>query len=251
MRLRYLSLLLILLLASPSLFCPEERPGTNTAVISLFFRPLTPSIAQQLAEKDVEELLGEEAKTKEAPVSPKELEDEFTAPTPFLHGIYVSYQGTVATSDYNGQVLFPNHQTKPSLTVVITDSLTPIIIFSNTVQHMKVREGHDAIFYEVTRERDPKLKKFVWDIHMIPTPANGRIPDDALVIIAKPSQIVMLEGKIVTEQDVNLLLPPVYIRTTITPTDNALQFMKMAKFFAPIEKQTSYASDRYATMLIR
>ena len=255
MRLRYCIISVCLTLVQQGMLFPQEqRPGTNTAIISLFFKPLTPRMAKQIAKKDLQELCGEDP-TKElsGECLLKEAASKSTASTdvPFLQGIYISYQGMVAASDYNGQVVFANHQPKPTLTVVVTDSLTPIIIFSNTVQHMKVREGHEAIFYEVTRERDQKLKKFVWNIRVIPTPTNGRIPDNALLINAKPSQIVIPEGKTITEQDVNLLLPTVYLRTSITATDNALLFMKVAKFYAPVEKTISYTSDRYATMISR
>lgn len=231
----------------------QERPGANTAIISLFFRPLTPRLEKECAQRELKALFGE--KPTEQEVKLKLDEDAQSAvrlsEIPFLEGIYVSYQGMVATSDCNGQVVFANRQAQPKLTVVVTDSLTPIIIFSNTVQHMNVREEHEAIFYEVTRTRDPKLKRIVWNTTLIPSPTNRRIPDDALIIFAKPSQVVIMEGKTITTEDVNLLLPTVYIRTGITSTDNALQFMKVAKFYAPVEKINSYASDRYATMLIR
>lgn len=246
------SLLFIALILTTQQVGAQTASGPNTAVISLFFRPLTPQLEKECAQRELQTLLGEKPSQEEVKLKLNE-SAHATHPSvaPLLEGIYVSYQGTVATSDCNGQVIFANHQAQPKLTVVVTDSLTPIIIFSNTVQHMNVREEHGAIFYEVTRARDPKLKRIVWNTNIIPSPTNRRIPDDALIIFAKPSQIVILEGKTVTAEDVNLLLPPIYIRTEITPTDNALQFMKVAKFYAPVEKINSYASDRYATMLIR
>ena len=165
-----------------------------------------------------------------------------------VSGIYVSHAGLVAHSDSNGQVAFPLIHPDDSFTIAITDSIKPILLFSNTVHHLETIENNPAVFYTFTRTKVEKAPP-VWVVKKIDPPAGHKIPDDALVIFSQPEHIIVAEGTFHADEGQNAILPSIYINDSTPLSVNALQFIKINKFFAPIQKAYSYARDRYADVI--
>jgi|GEM_PF-2505489 len=169
-----------------------------------------------------------------------------------VQGIYVTYQGIVTQSDFNGQVTFPLQTTVDTLHlfVIPAEQLKPILIFGNTVDHLEVLEPQAAKFYRYTRTKDDKKKKYTWHTQAIRVPKNHRIPDNALIIMASPSQIVIEEGTHTTDITENFILPAIYVKNAITIDENALQFLRTTKFFKPVRQAFGFARERYASKIV-
>jgi len=159
-----------------------------------------------------------------------------------IQGIYVLYRGLATTSDFNGQISFPQRFPTGTFTVIITDGIYPVFLFGNTVHHLEIAEDHPLEVYQYT------LEKPLWKISKQSLP-DRHIPPDALIIFAKPDQVKLLETDLPLEQGPNIFLPPVYVTDKITLSENALQFLKISKFFTPVLKVFSYANKRYASII--
>lgn len=179
----------------------------------------------------------------------KQESQDFSPTFSRIHGIYVIYHGMVTHSDFNGQVIFPLQQMSDTLQVIVTNAIRPVLLFGNTVHHLELEADHPAAFYTYHRTVDEEEKTYRWEIKKNQTPPKKHIPDDALVIIAKPSDIIMHEGLFITEKSANVILPPLSVVDTLLTTDLAFQFLKVAKFFEPVHKAWSFAPDRYATLI--
>ena len=167
-----------------------------------------------------------------------------------VQGIWVVLnKGLVTFSDANGEVIFPRQQISEVVTVVVTNGIVPIFLSASTVYHNQLRENAPAAFYTYTRNHNQKTGKSTWIVQRIHPPAQNRIPDDAIVIIAKPEQIDIIEGVSETGDSANFILPHMYVKEKVTTPINVLSLLKYNKFFAPVYKSFAYAPGRYATLI--
>lgn len=164
-------------------------------------------------------------------------------------GLYATYFGFVTHSDANGQVTFPRKHLKDEITFVVTQRIKPVMLKGNTVHHFDLGATIDAAYYQLVRKQDSSKKFFYWDAKKIDIPTNRRIPISAIVLFAKPDNVIMYEGATVTDNNQNLVLPPIYVKPTITTGINALAFLKISKYFRPIKFVYNYTPERYATMI--
>jgi hypothetical protein len=81
-------------------------------------------------------------------------------------------------------------------------------------------------------------------------PANREIPIDAVVLIARPDQAFIKEGVFPTIKTPNFVLPPVYVQPNLTPGINALHFLKINRYFAPISFVQRHGTARYGTIIM-
>lgn len=161
-------------------------------------------------------------------------------------GIYVTYAGYVTHSDYNGQVSFPLKHPDNEFYVVVTESIKPVLLFSNTVQQLELVENVPAASYSFTLAQENK--KPVWIVKKLPV-TGYKIPDNALIIFSQPENIFVAEGTFKADQGPNAVLPHLYVAQTTPLSTNAIQFIKSAKFFAPVMKAFGYAPERYADII--
>lgn len=163
-----------------------------------------------------------------------------------ISGIYVTYAGFVTHSDYNGQVSFPLKYAHDNYTLIVTESIKPVLLFSNTVHHLEFAEETPAVMYSFTREK--QNKKSVWVVKKVAI-TDHKIPDTALIIFSQPSHIIIAEGIFSADEGPNVILPHIYVTDNTPLSVNALQFVKLAKFFAPVTKAFGYARERYADII--
>lgn len=163
-----------------------------------------------------------------------------------ISGIYVTYNGLVSHSDYNGQVSFPLKHADDTVTVIVTESLKPILLFSNTVHHLEFAENSPAAVYSF--QLNKQNNNPVWVVKK--SEITGRtIPENALIIFAQPSHIIIAEGTFKADAGPNAILPHIYVTENTPLSVNAIQFIKLSKFFAPVVKAFGYARERYADII--
>jgi hypothetical protein len=160
-------------------------------------------------------------------------------------GIVGTYNGFVSFSDQNGQITFPRMQTKDTVSILITERITPVIMFGNTIHHWQRDPAAPADLYTLSRITNTQTKKLEWLIEKMQLPANDRIELDTLVLLGKPSAFYLPVGTIPTEANPNLLLPPVYVKKNINSTIPALWLIKVRQFFKPVAKEFKKVTDTY------
>lgn len=165
-------------------------------------------------------------------------------------GIFSSYFGFLNVSNENGQTMFPRKQSKPVIQLVITNKITPIIMFQYTVSHWELVPGNPATLYRCEQKEDAETGLTFWDVQKIPPPENNYIsPQDSLIILAKPHNIFVPTGIILAKESANLILPDMYIKKGIQTNRNALYMLNLSFLFRPVDLLYKKAKTNYETLV--
>jgi len=171
---------------------------------------------------------------KEATITNKDNFDVFK--NDFNTGIFVTYFGYKAASDYNGQITFPRKHQEPNFSLLVCQSPTPIFMLQNTISHWEVEKDAEATFYSVERKQDEKTKFYFWSMEKKDLPKDNKIPLDTIIIHANPDGIEVPTGVTITSKSDQLVLPLLYVKPTIKISENALAFLQTSDFFGPIDR---------------
>ena len=191
-----------------------------------------------------------------APVLGKQIMTFFIQPYPVMHtrefkkygahhqlirstigdvaGIFATYAGYLALSNAIGQISLPRKQQKPAFHLVITNKIKPIPMLKGIVHNWRVADGTDAAIYMVARTQDPETKIFYWNVTRSSLDKKRNIPLNAIVVFAKPQNVVVPTGITLTTKSPQLLLPPIWAKQTIDDAANALQVLSIRQFFSPL-----------------
>jgi len=164
-------------------------------------------------------------------------------------GIFSTYAGYLQVSNHNGQIIFPRKHSKPSLPVIVTNKITPIIMFDNTISHWELEPSAQAALYTVEIKQNETTQALFWTITQKERPKNNRIPLESLIIIAKPQNIYIPTGITLTNESPHLLLPDMYVKKGINIIRNALYILNLSHFFRPPQMLYKKEANRYATLL--
>ncbi len=163
-------------------------------------------------------------------------------------GIIGAYAGYCTVSNSIGQLTFPRKHAKDEITVVITQKIKPVIVRGQTVRNFIVTPGAPSQWYTFTRNpADQKIRTPYWTVKDLDVTENTRIPAEALIIFAKPEDIKIPTSPIATIGGTTLLLPTLDITKLYRVEPNALQFLKVSKYFSPVKQYRRYLADRFAT----
>ena len=167
-----------------------------------------------------------------------------------IAGIFSSYFGFLNVSDQNGQTMFPRKQSKSIIKLVISNKITPIIMFQNTVSHWELVPGVPAALFECEQKEDEETKLTFWDITQATLPENNQIPSqDALIIIAKPHNVMIPTGITLAPMGANLILPELYVKKSIQTARNALYMLNLSFLFRPVDLLYKKAATSYETLV--
>ena len=164
-------------------------------------------------------------------------------------GIFVSYAGYLDISNQIGEVTFPRVQATADFYYIIVNTIEPIIMFPNTIHHLEVPQGTAASCYHITQKKDPETQLSFWEIQNTPLPENRRIPLNALIIFAKPKNIFVPEGTILTQDDPQFVLPHVFAKKEINRAGNALFILTIRQFFGLIKEQSKQQGTTISYLL--
>lgn len=241
--------LVLLLIASAHTLDPQEKTPASIRrraphMITLFMRPY-----EMLPEFRNEDTTRAELIKDPYWVTKKYLQSNFKYATD-PRGIYITYAGFVDTIDVNRQVRFPRLTQEDEITMIITRKLIPVIIRGNTVEYSLRDPDYDTAYYSLKRMHDDKKKIDYWNVEKQELPANKKISASALIIFAEPNQIIVPLGQTTATSGPNLVLPPIYANKNLQKDYNALSFVKINRYFGPIEQVTKIAPpQRYAQMI--
>jgi hypothetical protein len=167
-----------------------------------------------------------------------------------LAGICVTYSGYVDISDNNGQISFPRKHTANEADIIITTALEPVPLFENTIQHWRLSPETPTSRYMLKEIYDEKNNEYAWHAKKAPLPSDYIIPLSAIVIIAKPSHIVIPSEINKTIKTANLTLPPVYVKKGINIVSDCAYFLNIRHLFKPVDSKVQRTPLRLTTHLL-
>jgi len=170
------------------------------------------------------------------PVSNSENKFLTTKTVAATEGIYASYFGYLTASNSVGQVVFPRKHRDTIFTLVITDKIEPIFMLENTINTWRVPEKTACAYYSIERKKDLKTNLYFWDVKKKETPADRTLPLDAITFIAKPEELYVPTGITVTNNNPQLALPTIFVKNSISLSDNALSILSYRQFFESLNQ---------------
>ncbi len=166
---------------------------------------------------------------------------------PMVKGIFSTYGGYIAMSNYDGQTTFPRKHAIATIYFVITNKITPIMMAGNTIHHWEIEEGTPAAMYKAERLHDEKQEVYYWLVTEVPLPKDNHLPLESITILAQPKHVYIPEGITLTDDTPNLLLPDIYIKKGININSNALYLLNVRQFFGHLYPLYKKEVARYLT----
>ena len=160
-------------------------------------------------------------------------------------GIFVTYGGYLAVTNFNGQVTFPRMQQKTDFTFIVTEKIEPVMMIGNTVHHWVLLKNVPASSYSVERKQSNQTQLYYWDVQKTENPENNIIPLNSIVVFAKSKNIIVPLGITLSNDSSQLILPPVYVVKNNNDLLPALETLNVRQFFAPVIKTNKKDSNTY------
>lgn len=149
-------------------------------------------------------------------------------------GIFATYAGYIEVSNGHGQISFPRKHVDPSIHLIVTPVIIPMLMIANTVHHWEIAPGTPAAHYRFTRVQDPLTTLYSWNVVSEEHTDDLVIPVEAIVILTDPADLLIPTGSFPTNNTESLLLPDIFVKKGIKVTDHALYLLTVAQFFRPI-----------------
>lgn len=167
-----------------------------------------------------------------------------------IAGIFSTYYGFINVSDYMGQTSFPRKQSKGFINLFVTNKISPVMMFNNTVSHWEIVPGTPAAAYTLELKEDPETELSLWLVKQATVPKNGQLPaTESLIILAKPQNIYVPLGATLSSQDANLELPDMYAKKGISSIRNALYMLNLTFLFRPVDLLYKKEKKRYGSLV--
>jgi hypothetical protein len=166
-----------------------------------------------------------------------------------VNGVIATYGGYVNVSDNLGQISFPFKQVQPTVKLLITPEITPILMVGNTINHWELQKATPAVMYTIEKKQDDITKLYYWDTQPADIPQDRLIPKETLIIIANPEDIFVPTGVTPTTDNTHIILPPVYVKKEINVLEHTLYMLNLILFFGPVDNLYKKDTLRYSTQL--
>lgn len=151
-------------------------------------------------------------------------------------GIFFTYFGYKTLSDSNGQVLFPLKTQKPEFFVLVSSHTKPIFMLYNTVHHWEIEEKSKYSLFSVKRKFDEKTKIHFWDTQQIEIDNSLEIPLNTIIVHADPHNIYIPTGISITNDNTQLVLPKIYVKSHVQLSERAIAFLENSELFASLDR---------------
>jgi hypothetical protein len=165
-------------------------------------------------------------------------------------GIFSTYSGYLTASDLDGQTIFPQQHEDPFIFIIVTQKISPIVMFGNTIHHWEFEEGTLVAMYSVEKMYAQETGEYLWNIEQVSVPENNRIPLESITIIAKPKNIYVPLGTTRTLPGPQVLLPDMYVKKGIMKAENALYILNLRNFFGVITPLLEKNKTQYRQIIL-
>jgi hypothetical protein len=157
-----------------------------------------------------------------------------TSVTNPTEGIYGSYFGYLNSSNTAGQLKFPRKHNDSSFKLVITERIEPLFMLENTINTWSIPEKAKYAYYSIERKKDEKSNLYFWDVQEEKLPSDRALPLNAIMLIAKPEELYVPTGIVPTTNTPQIVLPQIFVKSTIRLAENALSIVPIRQFFESI-----------------
>lgn len=209
-------------------------------ILTLFVRPY-PKIRTDDADRLVASLTHP---TKTARITLKYSSQPYS-----VAGVMASYAGYLTFSDPHGQITFAQKHEASHITLVITPTITPIFMMSNTIHHWEIEIGSPAACYLIERKIDPETTLTYWQTTAIDTPEDSAIPLESIIIFDRPKDIYVPEGITPIKQTPNAVLPDIYLKQAQSAQEQALYLLNLRMFFGQVIHHYRTEPTRYIEII--
>jgi hypothetical protein len=151
-------------------------------------------------------------------------------------GIFATYWGYLALSDFNGLLSFPRKHAKATFNLLVTPNINPIFMIGNTIHHWEIDRSVSSELYTITLRQDPSTKRWLWETKKSSLPKNNIISLNTIVLFAKPNALFVPLGVTLTTNNPQLVLPDIYAKKTMNIAKRALDVLMLKQFFGSLNK---------------
>lgn len=153
-----------------------------------------------------------------------------------LMGILATYAGYITTSNEFGEIIFPRHQERTPLYIAITEEITPVMRFTNTIDHLEFSSTKDTLFIEVDLQRSTTSTDTgeQFSVKTVSIPEDNIIPYATIVIFDDPDDFEIPEGTFPHNHKKHWILPPLLLKKNAGATKNMITSLPLLRFFRPL-----------------
>lgn len=165
-------------------------------------------------------------------------------------GIWGSYAGFLELSNADGQLTFPRKHGEPMVLLIITQRITPIIMFEQTVHHWELMPSVPHAIYRYERLQDDETGRYYWNVTQVPSLPNPTIPSDAVILLAKPEHLYIPTGITLTHESPSLILPSIYVKRGFNLASNTLYLLNINHLFNHARMKEKEEATRLTTQTV-
>ena len=153
----------------------------------------------------------------------------------WTEGIFCSYAGYLAISNYLNQITFPRKHQKEKFYILVTPKINPIFMFPNTIHHLEINDQSPSDFYSLEKIHDKQTNMYMWKTEKKDIPKNKRIPLNTIIFFSNPKHIYVPTGVVLTNNNAQLVLPDIYVKKTFNHAANSLFVSNIKQFFGNVQ----------------
>lgn len=162
---------------------------------------------------------------------------------PTLSGFMAIYGGYLDISDHDGLITFPLRHASEKIYLAVTPDIKLINVKDKTFSHHEfLRKNNPTELYLLEKKEDDKEQPF-WNTKKIKLPKNNRIAPISVVLLTKPKNVAIVEGDSLATANPQLVLPPVYVISTLNHTKILLKMLDLKQFFETINIRKKSIDD--------
>ena len=163
---------------------------------------------------------------------------------PALGGILALYGGYSDYSNADGLIGFPLRHESNKLYIAITESILPVKAVGETISHI---ECYDPVtmpidFFILERKEDA-AKQSYWNVKKQTVPADRKLPLATLIILTKPSNIMIMTGDSFAQKSNHLITPPLYLVGNSNQVETITKLLDIQPYFEPIDCAAQPSGD--------
>ncbi len=166
-------------------------------------------------------------------------------------GIYGSYFGYLCSSNAAGQIIFPRKHNDSTFTLVVAEKIEPLFMLENTINTWVIPKKVPYAYYNIERKKDKKTNLYFWDVQKKELPEDRALPLNVITLLAKPEELYFPTGITVTNNNAQITLPTIFVKSTIQLANNALSIVPIRQFFEPVNRSSKTLGTDIQSKLTR
>lgn len=168
---------------------------------------------------------------------------------PKLSGFMAMYGGYCESSNYDGTISLPLRHTSPKLYLAITPDFTLVRVKGQTFSHAEFKPGVPTVLYQLNRIKDPNNIVY-WEVKPLQLPPDNNINPLTVIILTKPSNLYVPEGKFIAAESTHLVIPDIYVVGNIDNEDTLLRALDYKIYFESIVCDEKKTTDSVAQSIV-